>query len=138
MQRDYYSYWGSLGIVSVVFLGLPYSLYIMGVSLLNDFALTMLAAGVLIDVFTTKIGFNRGYGECNIFYNLARKRSKNNAFLFGILISGMVKGTFIFLFWQNTFILMLVALVSLIAPLWNSLILSKREESKIPREKITV
>jgi hypothetical protein len=133
-SQDHYAYLGSLAVISFVFLFIPYSLYLLGVSLFDDLALTILSAGILIDIFTTKIGFNRGFGECNIFYNAAKKKGKNNAFLIGVLVSCTIRASFVMLFWQDAFILLLVAMVSLVAPLWNSILLSRRDQvSETPK-----
>lgn len=114
----------SLALTFVVFVALPYELYVLGISLWNDFALTVFAAGLLTDVFTTKAGFNRGYADYNVFYNAAKRKVRNNSFLVGVAIFGAVRGFLMFYFWHDTFILMLVAMISLIGPLWNSVILS--------------
>jgi len=114
----------SLALTFVVFVALPYELYVLGFSLVNDFALTVFAAGLLTDIFTTKAGFNRGYGDYNVFYNATKKRIRNNSFLIGVAIFGAVRAYLIYFFWQDTFILLLVAMISLIGPLWNSVVLS--------------
>jgi hypothetical protein len=118
----------------VVFVALPYELYVMGISILNDFALTVFAAGLLTDVFTTKAGLNRGYGDYNVFYNATKKKVKTNSFLIGITIFGAIRAYLMFYFWHDTLILLLVAMISLIGPLWNSVVLSVPDE--IPQKQI--
>ena len=114
----------SLTLTFVVFVALPYELYVMGFSLINDFALTVLAAGVLTDIFTTKAGFNRGFGDYNIIYNATKKKVKNDSFLVGVAVFAAIRGFLIYYFWHNEFILLLVAVISLVGPLWNSVMLS--------------
>lgn len=97
------------------------------------------SAGLMADVFTTKAGFNRGYSDYNLLYNLANRRCKklgNNSFLLlGGFGFGALRVGIMYLFWADPLILLLVASLTLLGPLWNSVMLaypeSKRQESKI-------
>ena len=136
----------SLALVFIVFVVFPYELYVLGLSLVDIFALTVFGAGLLTDIFTTKAGFNRGYDDYNVFYSATKNKVRNNTFLIGIGIFGAIRAFLIYYFWGNAFILILVALMSLIGPLWNSVILSvpddgitsRRRMAPLPQEKLTV
>lgn len=120
----------SLSVTFVVFVALPYELYVSGMSLIGIFAITIFVAGLLSDVFTTKIGFNRGYGDYNVFYNAAeRKKVGKSKFLAGALIFGLIRALIMFYFWQDPIILLITATMSLIGPLWNSIILSSADRT---------
>jgi Mn2+/Fe2+ NRAMP family transporter len=118
----------SLTVAFVVFVALPYEMYILGAPILSIFAVVIFTAGLLADIFTTKAGFNRGYGDYNVFYNMAKKKKvRNNSFLVASFIFGAIRAFIMFYYWNDTLILMIVASMSLIGPLWNSIILAYPE-----------
>ncbi|MHB8567176.1 MAG: hypothetical protein ACYC7D_11660 [Nitrososphaerales archaeon] len=131
----------SLAISFIVFVAVPYELYVMGLPLLTDFAITVFVAGFVADIFTTRIGFRRGYGDYNILYNVAQKssRSKNNAFLGSVIIFGAIRALIAIYFWNEPIVLIIIATTSLIGPLWNSIILSApdRKDLNIPQQIVT-
>ena len=120
----------ALSVTFTVFVALPYEMYVLGFPVLTDFAFTIFVAGLLADIFTTKTGFNRGYGDYNVFYNASRKkRVRNNTFLAGTFVFGVIRALLMFYFLNDTFILMIIATMSLIGPMWNSIILSAPDKS---------
>ena len=118
----------SLALTFVVFIAFPYELFVLGLSLVNIFALTVFAAGLLTDIFTTKAGFNRGYDDYNPFYTATKNKVRNNTFLIGIGIFGAIRAYLIYYFWEDSLILIIVAMMSLIGPLWNSVMLSAPDD----------
>jgi hypothetical protein len=116
----------SFGVVFSVFVVVPYVLYVLGSSIIEIFAVVIFCSGLLADVLTTKAGFNRGYDDYNVFYNLSKNKSriKQNSFLIGSFFFGFVRLWIMYYFWSNTTILLLVASLSLVGPLWNSVILA--------------
>ncbi|HZW55238.1 MAG TPA: hypothetical protein VFF30_03030 [Nitrososphaerales archaeon] len=126
----------ALSVTFTVFVALPYEMYVLGFPMLTDFAFTIFVAGLLADIFTTKTGFNRGYGDYNIFYNAGKKkRVRNNSFLAGTFVFGVIRAVLMFYFLDNTLILMIIATMSLIGPMWNSIILSAPDQSLRPPEQ---
>lgn len=125
----------SLSVTFIVFVALPYELYILGLPILTIFAATIFVVGLLADIFTTKTGFNRGYSDYNVFYNAAKKKKvRNNSFLVGTFVFGIIRAVIMFYFWQDTLILMIVATMSLIGPLWNSIILASSNNNELKTE----
>lgn len=127
-----------LAISFVVFVAVPYELYALGVPWLTDFAITIFVAGFLADIFTTKIGFRRGYDDYNMLFSSARRKGKSteSAFVSSIIVFGLVRGIIIAYFWNDPVILMIVATTALIGPLWNSIILSSPDKRKATKEDI--
>lgn len=125
-----------LAISFVVFVAVPYELYVLGVPWLTDFAITIFVAGFLADIFTTKIGFRRGYDDYNMLFSSAKKRGKSthSAFVSSIIVFGLVRGIIIAYFWNDPIVLMIVATSALIGPLWNSIILSSPDKQKTVKE----
>src|SRR5579875_1815690 len=124
-----------LTISFVVFVAVPYELYIMGLPLISDFAITVFVAGFLADIFTTKIGFRRGYDDYNILYNVARRKrkSESHAFLTSAIVFGAIRAAIAIYFWDVPLVLVIVATTSLIGPLWNSIMLSTSDRKRVAR-----
>jgi hypothetical protein len=129
-----------LAVSFVVFVAVPYELYILGVPWITDFAITIFLAGFLADIFTTKIGFRRGYDDYNMLFSSAKKKGKStkSAFVSSIIIFGIIRGAIIVYFWNDPIVLMIVATTALIGPLWNSIILSSPEKRKSVDEDIKI
>ncbi len=116
-----------------LFVALPMLMYLLKVPAISIFAVTIFGAGLLADIFTTKAGFNRGFSEYNIFYNLlnkGRKRVKNNSFLIGGFFFGLIRLGLIYYFWSEPEVLLLLASLSLLGPVWNSIMLAYPDSQK--------
>jgi Mn2+/Fe2+ NRAMP family transporter len=115
-------------IVASVFVVLPFTMYILGAPMLPIFAVMIFAAGLTADVFSTKAGLNRGFSDYNLFYNLVNKggksRMRNNSFLIAASLFGLIRAGIMYFFWNDAFISLLIASLSLLGPLWNSIMLS--------------
>jgi hypothetical protein len=129
---------GLLTILSL-FVALPLVMYLLKVPAISIFAVTIFGAGLLADIFTTKAGFNRGFSEYNIFYNLlnkGRRRVKNNSFLIGGFFFGLIRLGLIYYFWSEPVVLLLLASLSLLGPVWNSIMLAYPESQKNQKRMI--
>jgi hypothetical protein len=129
----------SMSVIFSIFVALPLLLYYFRAPVISIFAVMIFSAGLVVDIFTTKAGFNRGFGDYNVFYNIVKKKRKgmrNNSFLVGAFIFGVIRIGLIYLFWNEGIILLLVASLSLLAPLWNSIMLAYPEAQGIHRTSL--
>ena len=107
-----------------IFLIIPFGLQYLGFDILSALGFSILLVGLFSDALLTRLALKKGLKESNILYGLVKNRISSNNFIIISTILGISLGVILLLFIDAPFLILMIALLSLIGSFGNAMTLS--------------
>ncbi|MHB8603513.1 MAG: hypothetical protein ACYC9R_12840 [Nitrosotalea sp.] len=109
-------------VVFFLVLVMPYLTYIVTTNITISLLFGIIAIGAGIDIVGTVTAMRQGYFEGNFYRILLERYGNRNGLRFMVTLNVTMRIIFVSLLYSSPLLLLLVALIFLVAPLWNAVL----------------